>query len=530
MTLFWADQLAEKAIERAKKEGQPVSIKCQQTPSGGKHIGNLNDVLRAYFVCLGVKDKGYPCKFIHTTDDRDPLKNVPGRIADLEGNWHNTDKTTFNEYLGKSLFLIPDPFKCCSSWAEHFTKVWMKGLEMLNVNVELYSVNKLYEEGRFEPYIEKVFKNREVVSEIISKYQTSKSKGYIPFDAICPKCGRLANVDDVDIENKKVHFVCGGKSIKDKKSEGCGYEGWVPWSQGKLQWRFEWPALWCIFNTTFEPFGKDHAEGSWPSGKEIIKRVYGREPPIPFVYEFFLVDGKKMSASQGNVYIVQDILKVIEPEVFMYYYTKRPEKQRDFELAHIYRLVDEFDDAERIYFNVDNTAYSEQKKESIKRMYQMTMHLNPPKKYISKPSYAFCATLIQILDEDNAIKRLRELGHVNDENEDVARRRLQLAKNWIELYADDSYKIKLLTIEESEKIKKNLPNNVKIALAEFSDKLNLSEDEQIRVIKEICEKHDIKPKEFFEGAYTILLGKNKGPRLIPFINSLNKGKVKELLS
>ena len=107
---------------------------------------------------------------------------------------------------------------------------------------------------------------------------------------------------------------------------------------------------------------------------------------------------------------------------------------------------------------------------------------------------------------------------------------MQLAKNWIELYADDSYKIKLLTVEESEKIKKNLPNNVKIALAEFSDKLNLSEDEQIRVIKEICEKHDIKPKEFFEGAYTILLGKNKGPRLIPFINSLNKGKVKELLS
>ena len=81
-----------------------------------------------------------------------------------------------------------------------------------------------------------------------------------------------------------------------------------------------------------------------------MRRVFEREPPIPFVYEFFLVNSAKMSASKGNVYIVQDMLKVMEPESFVYFYAKRPEKQRDLDLAHLSRMVEEFDEAERVYF------------------------------------------------------------------------------------------------------------------------------------------------------------------------------------
>ncbi len=528
--MFWADQLAEESIERAKKENTIVNIKCQQTPSGGKHIGNLNDVVRAYFVYLGVIDRGNECQFVHTTDDRDPLKNVPSRITDLEGKWHTIDKEKFNEHLGKPLFSVPDPFGCCNSWSEHFTKVWMSGLKQLKIPVQLYSLNDLYNQGKMEKFIEMTFTKRELAGKIISSFQKTKDENYIPFDAICPKCGRLANVDAIDMETKKVHFVCGGKAIKEKKSEGCGHDGWIEWSKGKLQWRFEWPALWALFNTTHEPFGKDHAEGSWKSGKVISRKIFGHEPPIPFVYEFFLVDGKKMSASEGNVYIVQDMMKIIEPKQFLYYYTKRPEKQRDFELAHIHRLVDEFDEAEQIYFGKDNSPYSEQKKESIKRMYEMAMHLKPPKEYIEKPAYAFCATLIQILDEDTAIQRLRELGHVNNKNEEFARRRLQLSKNWIESYADESYKLIMLTKEENTKVKEKLENNVKQALELFTHELDKNEDEQVKAIKEICKDNQIKLGDFFKGAYQCITGKDKGPRLIPFINSMDKEKVKLLFS
>jgi len=108
-SLFWADQLAKQVLDRAKKEKQdgissgiPV-IRTAQTPSGGKHIGNLNDVLRAHFVYKSLKDKGHKVRFVHTHDDRDPMKDVPGRLADLDAKWHNTQE--FPELKNKPLFI-----------------------------------------------------------------------------------------------------------------------------------------------------------------------------------------------------------------------------------------------------------------------------------------------------------------------------------------------------------------------------------------------------------------------------------------
>ena len=114
---------------------------------------------------------------------------------------------------------------------------------------------------KFEPYIETVFKKREIVGEIIHKYQKTKSKDYIPFDAICPRCGMLNNVDKVDIENKRVHFVCKGKPIKDRMAKGCGYEGWGEvWGDGWRTCILSWNKLyWKVggsFGGVFKGFGE----------------------------------------------------------------------------------------------------------------------------------------------------------------------------------------------------------------------------------------------------------------------------------
>lgn len=526
--MFWADQLAEKVLERSEKEGKIPNIKCQQTPSGGKHIGNLNDVARSFYVYKSIILKGKECEFVHTTDDRDPLKGIPIRIADLNGTWHSTSEFPWlNEWLGKPLYLVPDPFGCCSSWSEHFTKIWMEGLELLGMEPKLYSVNKLYEEGKFEPYIKQVFEKREIVSEIVAKWQKSKSEDYIPFDAICPNCKTLSPIDDFDLENKKVHLRCQGKSIKSKTTQGCGFEGWIPWSQGKLQWRFEWPALWCIFDTTFEPFGKDHAEGSWKSGKEIMKRVFGKEPPIPFVYEFFLVDGKKMSASEGNVYIPQDMEKIMQPDIFNYFYTKRPEKQRDFELSYIFRLIDEFDETERVYFGKSSIS-SNLREENTKRMYEMCMS-KIPDKYPNRINYSFAATLMQIMDENRAIKRLIGLGHVDNENETIARERLRRAFYWVTHYAAPEFKIEILSEKQALGLYNELMSNEKDALSSFAETLDLSEEEQFKKIKEITDKYEIKINRFFQICYSLIIGKEKGPKLLPFIGSLDKEFIKSRL-
>jgi len=45
----------------------------------------------------------------------------------------------------------------------------------------------------------------------------------------------------------------------------------------------------------------------------------------------------------------------------------------------------------------------------------------------------------------------------------------------------------------------------------------------------ICKEVNLEPKEFFKAAYKVLIGKEKGPRLAPFILVIGKEKVINLL-
>ncbi len=522
--MHWADQLAEKIIERAKREGVIANVKCQQTPSGAKHIGNLNDVARAYFPYKAVIEKGETATFVHTTDDRDPLKDIPLKLPDLQGNWHfSRDLKDMAPFLGMPLCRVPDPFECCESWSKHFTKVWMDGVNSLGMHPELHSVDSLYKAGKFEPYIKMVFEQTGEVGKLVAKFQATKHEKYIPFDAICPDCNRLANISSFNLETRKVQFVCGGKAIKKRKSEGCGFEGEVDWKEGKLQWRFEWPALWGIFHTTYEPFGKDHYEGSWKSGVEIMEKIYKIEPPIPFVYEFFLVNSQKMSASKGNVYIVQDMLKIMEPEAFLFYYVKRPEKQRDLELSRIWALEDEFDAAERVYFGKEQDR-TENREENTKRMYELAVENKPPE-YNKRINYSFGASMIQLFSEEQSLSILKRMNHIEtNEEEEFAKKRLALTKNWIEFYAPPESKIHILSFEEVKEHSLTLSEEQKLSLKEFGEyyeKENDTEKLQEK-IKQICDSHSIKIQEFFKAAYLIFIGKERGPKLLPFLEVQEK--------
>jgi len=531
-SLFWADQLADEVQARNKKEKGTAVVRCGQTPSGGKHIGNLNDVVRAYFVYKSLQERDVKSTFIHSTDDRDPLKDVPKRLADLDGNWHDSSKfPEISKWLGKPLCRIPDPFGCCKSWSAHFTTVWEIGLNALGIFPKIVSNNDYYEKGKFDPYIKLVFEKKESVGKIVSTFQETKGENYIPFDAMCPNCGILSNISSFDLKSKKVFFTCGGKAIKKKKAEGCGYEGSVPWSEGKLQWRFEWPAQWGIEKVTFEPFGKDHFEGSWKSGQIIAKEVYGIEPPIPYVYEFFLVDGAKMSASVGNVIIVQDILKIIEPETFLYFYTKRPGKQRDFSMKEIFRLVDEFD-------NVESKFYAKVGEKSSERAYIMCTG-KIPKKQPARIPYTFASMLAQIVPQntllESSLSILKSTRHVpqkvSEPDKKYILQRLLGAKYWVEYYAPDEYKIKLLYL--TTEIVSNLSDKQKSALKQLGKDLAAKKYDEKTLYDhaiEIAQSNGLETKEFFSGAYLALLGKPTGPRLAQFILAVGQKEISKRLS
>jgi len=535
--LFWADQIANETIARAKLEGNKVTCKSAASTSGAKHIGNLYDVLKAYIVYKAVRRKEYPARIILIHDDRDPLRKVPSRLPGLDGKWKIIDKElekAISVYLGFPYFKIPDPFECCDSWAEHFAKVWEDGIEAMGVKeIETYSNNDLYNKGKMEPYIIKLLENIELTRKIIQRFQKTKTKDYIPFDAICENCGRIiGKAVSFDLKNKTIDYVCEGKSLAGKYTiEGCGHKGTASFNDGKLPWSFEWPARCGIFKATFEPFGKEHAEGSWPRCQAIAKEIFKIEPPIPHVYEFLLINGEKMSTRKGNAYITQEILDIIEPEIFFYFYTKRSKKQRNLDIKNIHLLVEDFERAERVYFGLEKVG--ERERENLKRMYETSMPEIPDKPPLRIP-YQFAALIAEECPYDmvnRALELLKASGYIKEKisKEDLERieMRLRLAEIWAERFAPE-LKIKI-NDAVSDDIKNKLNEKEKESLRVLAKALKkkLTEEELTQKLYDIAKESGLN-KDFFKACYQVLISRESGPRLASFIIAVGRDRVRKI--
>ncbi len=530
--IFWADKIAAQAIERAKEEKNIVTCRAAGSTSGAKHIGNFFDIVKAYIVHKAVLKKGFSSRVVYTHDDRDPLRTVPLRLPDLDGKWVLLDEESqkkISKYLGYPYVSIPDPFDCCDSWARHFARVLEDGISAIGIDdIEIYSTNDLYNEGRFDKYVMLALAKIDLSRKIIQKFQKTRKGDFIPFDAICENCGRIIGRSiGFDLEKHAIKYECKLKALAGKyKVEGCGHSGEAGFRHGKLPWTFEWPAQWVMFSTTFEPFGKEHAEGSWKIGQEIMRQIYESEPPIPHVYEFLLINGEKMSARRGNAFIVQEMLEIIEPEVFMYFYTKRSKKQRNVDMSNIHLLVDEFDRAEKLYFGAEEEK-NETDKVNIMRMYESSMKELPAKLPVRIP-YQLAAMISSMYGHDQntkniAISFLKEFSEKDIDGIDY---RLSLANNWIERVMPEMR----LNINKMPDLAL-LSGKQKEALKELDKNLHqkMSEDEINSLLYDVAKKSDL-GKDFFRGCYLALISQDHGPRLATFIMAIGIDRVKRILS
>jgi lysyl-tRNA synthetase, class I len=483
--------------------------------------------------------RNFESRFVLTHDDRDPLRTIPSKIPNLDGKWHEVTKVMEKElsrYLGMPYVAAPDPFGCCDSWAAHFARVWEDGIYASGVDdIEIYSTDSLYHEGKFEKYIIAALKNIETSRKTIQKFQRTKTSDYVPFDVICENCGKIIGKSTgFDLETMTIKYECSGKDLAGRYTiQGCKHSGETTFDNGKLPWSFEWPAQWAMFSTTFEPFGKEHAEGSWPRCEEICKKIYNAEPPIPHVYEFLLISGKKMSARVGNVYLVQDILNIIEPEIFFYFYTKRSKKQRNLDLENIHLLAEDFEHAERVYFG-KNKEKNEREKENLARMYESSVK-KIPKNIPSRIDYRFASVIAEACPNDSfvrAIELLKSAGHIkgklSQEDEKTIAGRLVLSKNWVENFAPPELRIKV-----NDKLPKiELEENQKKAMSMLAEELkkDFTEEELYSKFYEIAKESGLESKDFFATCYNVLISKNHGPRLAPFIIALGKNRTIDILN
>jgi len=518
---FWADEIADQIEARTPEE--PIVVKGGVSPSGVAHLGNVNEIMRGYFVAEALRNRGHEVTQVFTSDDKDPLRKLPRKLANSEGEivgLGEVDAGALGRNLGKPYTDIPDPFGDRESYAAHFAALLEADAERLGVDIEMRSNTAMYADGTFDPVVSHVLANADTAREVLSAYQDKVDKKYVPFNPVCEACGKLTEtVTDIDIEGETVDYVCTDMEVGDETIEGCGHEGTATFREGKLPWRFEWPGQWQVLGVDFEPFGKDHAEGSWPSGVDIAENVLDIEPPVPMVYEWFTLNGEALSSSAGNIVTVTELLELLEPEVIRYFFALNPKKARDLDLSRLDQLVDDYDRFERAYYEgVDDESVTD----FAEAAYPYVVDEPTDEQPIRLP-YTFAAVLGMVDERELRIKLAVDEGHIPDDADEstieAALARVEKARNWAERM-DNAYNYRLQT---------DLPTvefepAVEAALDSLADVVESGSDgEQIQAaIYDTARAHEIEISDLFEAGYRLFFDETQGPRLGEFLGELEQ--------
>jgi len=556
---FWADEVADAVVARDPDE--PVVVKGGISPSGVPHLGNLNELTRGYFVAEVLRDRGWTVRQVFTADDRDPLRKLPRKLADLDGNvvdLGDVDAGALGRNLGQAYTDVPDPFGCCDSYGEHFSTLIAESADRLGTPTDVVSTTELYESGRMDDVVEHLLDDRERAREVLGEYQDKVDDSYVPFNPFCRDCGKVTEtVTAVDVADRTVEYRCTDIEAGNRTIEGCGHEGTATFREGKLPWRFEWPAQWAVLGVDFEPFGKDHAEGSWPSGVDIAGTVLGIDPPEPMVYEWFTLDGEPFSSSAGHVVVVHDVLELLEPEVLRFFFAKDPARGRDFSVERLDQLVEEFDRVERLYYGEETGT--EDERQRADRVYPYLFDLrdvpesalaasrldpdpaafdhNDPEDRRGRRTfldgtyedrvrlpYTFAAVLGMFEDERAREDAARAQGHVAATDPDWAVAdafdRVALASEWARRTGNEyNY-----TVERSELPDVEVDDRTAAALDELAAFVTDGADGEALqgAIYETAKRHDVEVGDFFATGYRLFFDEDEGPQLGYFLAELDR--------
>ncbi len=539
-SLFWADQIARIVKERVDQDPKLKKIVkdrgyiCydEKTPSGHIHIGSGRGWIIHDTVAKAMRDLGLNARFVLSSDDYDPFDKFPSYL----------DRSKYEKYLGVPFRNIPSPEPGYESYADYyFTEVTSK-FEEFGIEAELESTGQRYINGDFNWAIKIALDNADKIREIYKRiYGKSIGAEKLPFNPICEKCGKIGTTlaYEWDPDREVVKYKCVEDLVPWAK--GCGYEGEIsPYDgNGKLPWKVEWAAKWPTVGVVFETAGKDHftKKGSREVAVAIANEVYDFPPPYPSSrtsigkgYEFFTVGGRKMSTSKGRGVWFADIAEKVPPKILRYLLVRtRPRAVIDFDpyqTNKILLLYDNYDKTERIYFGVEKVNERERAQE--KRIYELSYVGKIPSKLPPQLPLGEAAMIVQSVnfDKEKALKIVKKIRKLPEKlsTEDIAylNDRLDSAIKWVEEFAPEEYKF--VVQEKMPEAVKKISEEQKEALKLLADQLSKKEFTKEELEEEIYRiaKETVGSRKFFEASYIALIGKTHGPRLAPFLLTLNR--------
>lgn len=322
--MHWSEEIAQKIIER-NPDKQEYVCAAGISPSGSIHIGNFRDIATSYFVVKSLRKMGKKARLLFSWDEFDRLRKVPVNVAAVtEG---------FDANIGKPYVDAPDPFGCCESYAKHFQNEFEASIKKFGIEMDYRYQASQYRSGRYAKHIIHALKNREKIFDILDSFRTQEAtederKNYYPVGIYCSKCGKdttkITSLSD-DCITAEYECECGHKGTFNFETDfNC-----------KLAWKIDWPMRWMAEGVDFEPGGKDHASptGSYQTSRIIAKEIFGYEAPLFQGYEFIGIKGTtgKMSGSSGLNLTPDTLLKLYDPEIILWLYSKtEPTKAFNF--------------------------------------------------------------------------------------------------------------------------------------------------------------------------------------------------------
>jgi len=516
----WADVIASELIKNNQNKYKFI-LASGITPSGKVHIGNFRDIITSDLVCRALKDRGYEAQMIFSWDDYDRLRKIPPNVP-----------SSFSAHLGMPISEVPDPYGCHESYARHFATELEEVIHQFGVDLRFIRQSKMYKANKYYLRIKKALQSRKEIAKILGEFRTQgisdeELKNYSPLQIYCRKCNRSTEIEmkDYDEEDLVTYSCkCGHTETADISKENIG----------KLSWKIDWPMRWGFESVDFEPGGSDHSTpgGSFDTAKKIAQMVLGVKPPYFQGYAFVGIQGaSKMSSSKGTGFTPKDLLKIYEPELLRWIFSRaRPEKALTlFFDSDLIRQYEEFDSKISEYY-AGKLSPTERREIELCAIKPGKI---PQKRDVSFRQVASFGQTVQGNFEE--LKKMYErIGESPDE--ETLKRRLEKSSNWINEFMPE-LKVELRKTP-NRVYYANLTDEERKSINRLSTEMgnNWDLEKLTRLVYDIPKKPEfsdaekrIAQRSFFKNVYRMLIDQDTGPRLPTFLIALGKEKSKHLI-
>lgn len=325
--MHWSEEIAQRIINRNPNKEEYVCA-AGISPSGSIHIGNFRDVATSYFVVKALRKMGKKARLLFSWDEFDRLRKVPVNVAAVDGE--------MEPFIGYPYVDVKNPFPGSSdakTYAEYFEREFESAIAKFGIEMDYRHQAVMYRSGKYAGQILHALKMRGEIFDIIDSHRTQDAQegereNYYPVTIYCPECHRdTTKITKLSDDCTVAEYTC-----------ACGHHGTFDFTRDfncKLAWKIDWPMRWMYEQVDFEPGGKDHASlnGSYDTSKDISKKIFNYEAPLFQGYEFIGIKGTtgKMSGSSGLNLTPETLLKLYQPEVILWLYSKtEPLKAFDF--------------------------------------------------------------------------------------------------------------------------------------------------------------------------------------------------------